>query len=223
MELSAAATTGALTGDQIRRKIDTGEFQIRPLLDPSQVTETGIDFRLGYDFLVGIQGREPYINTSLNSDEQQRNVHQFFQATRRQLGETFILHPHQTVLAVTLEYVKIPSDLFLMLYLRSSYSRLGLTVSTIAQPGYCGCISLEMTNPNHTPLNLTIGARILQAVMLKVSNPSNYFHSPRKYLCHVRPEPSAAALDTDLEILNTVWKTTNHYNERNDEQEEFYI
>lgn len=206
---------GCLSKTHIKELIESKQLYIRPLLSENQIGEVGIDFRLGYDFLVSVQGREAYINASKNDwmdGRAQRNVKQFFQSTRRQIGETFILHPHQTVLAVTLEYVKVPDDCVLMLYMRSSYSRLGITISTIAQPGFCGCLSLELTNNNYNPINLAVGARILQGIFYKVSSATTYFHSAgRKYVCNVRPETSAVINDSDLDVLNQLW---NDYNNR---------
>jgi dCTP deaminase len=193
--------------------IKSQKLFIRPLLDQNQIGEMGIDLRLGYDFLVSIQGREAFINASKNEwldGGNQRNINQFFQTTRRQIGETFILHPQQTVLAVSLEYIKLPDDCFMKLYMRSSYSRLGITISTIAQPGYCGCLSLELTNNNNNPINLTVGARIIQGLIYRLSKDVPYFHSPRKYVCHVRPEPSAITTDDDLTVLNELWKANNN-------------
>lgn len=205
---------GCLAGKEVRKLMDEKKLVIRPLLSEDQIGEVGIDFRLGYDFLVSIQGREAYINAAKNDvrdGKSQRNIRQFFQATRRQIGETFILHPHQTVLAITLEYVKIPDDCILKLFMRSSYSRLGITISTIAQPGYCGCLSLELTNNNYNPINLAVGARIMQGILYKVTTSSTYFHtSTRKYVCHVRPEPSAVINDPDLDVLSQLWSDYNN-------------
>lgn len=203
---------GALVTKDIEELLSAGDLHIRPLLDTAQIGEIGIDFRLGYDFLVSIQGREAYINASKNdwgNNNNERNINQFFQTTRRQIGETFILHPHQTVLAVSLEYVKLPVDCMLKLYMRSSYSRLGITISTMAQPGYCGCLSIELTNNNNNPINLTVGARIMQGILFRVSESTQYFDKPRKYICQVRPEPSAVIADTDLDLLNNLWKANN--------------
>jgi len=203
---------GILTRSDILELFNKNRIVVSPLLNPDQVGEAGIDFRLGYDFLVSIQGRDAFINASKNEwvqGGQQRNVKQFFQSSRRQLGETFILHPNQTVLAVTLEYVRLPEDCMLMLFMRSSYARLGLTISTIVQPGYCGCLSLEFTNNNNNPINLAIGARIIQGVICRVSNPTTYFHTSRKYICQVRPESSAVINDHDLTVLNELWKQNN--------------
>jgi dCTP deaminase len=202
-----------LLKSEIKELIESKKLYLRPLLDETQIGEIGIDLRLGYDFLVSIQGREAFINASKNDwidGGNQRNINQFFQTTRRQIGETFILHPHQTVLAVSLEYVKLPDNCFMKLYMRSSYSRLGITISTIAQPGYCGCLSLELTNNNNNPINLTVGARIIQGLVYRLATDVPYFHSPRKYVCHVRPEPSAITADEDLNILNDLWKENNN-------------
>lgn len=211
-ELFTSSPAGALTHKQIRERLDKDLF-IRPLLDPQkQINEMAVDFRLGYDFLVTIHGREAYLNTSLNAENgtANRNLRYFFQESRRQLGETFILHPNQTVLATSLEYVKIPDDIFLMLFMRSSYIRLGLSISAIVQPGYCGCMSLELTNTNFTPINLTVGARLFQGVFFPVADSTVYFGKPRKYMCQVRPEPSSASDDDDLQVLNRLWKEANH-------------
>lgn len=204
--------SGFIAGKTIHSLLKSGDLIIRPLLEDTQISQIGIDFRLGFNFLVSVQGREPFINTSLNDEfgEAQRDVKLFFQETRRQLGETFILYPNQTVLASSLEYVKMPEDKLLTLYMRSSYSRLGLTVSTIVQPGYCGCLSIELTNNNHNPINLTVGARIFQGVLLQSDSPSEYFNTERKYMCSVRPEPSKAIADKDLKILAKLWKSNNN-------------
>ena len=204
---------GALTKQEIIDRIDKDLF-IRPILDSSkQLNEIGVDFRLGYNFLVNIQGREGFMNASLNADRvpSPRNMAYFFQETRRQIGETFILHPQQTVLATSLEYVKLPDNLFMMLFMRSSYSRLGLTMSTLVQPGYCGCLSIEMINNSFTPINLTVGARLIQALLIPTSSSTNYHTNVRKYMCQVRPEPSSAIDDDDLIRLNQLWKIDNNH------------
>jgi dCTP deaminase len=180
---------------------------IRPLLDQNQLGEVSIDFRLGYDFMVAIHGRNA--GMELQKNIEQVPMQSFFQPTRRKPGETFLLHPQQTVLAVSLEYIKLPANVFMTLSTRSSYSRLGLSISGILQPGYCGCIPLELTNGNHTPVNLTVGARIFQAQVFEIAEESDYFATQRKYVCQVRPEVSAALADKDLDILNHIWKKNN--------------
>lgn len=200
---------GSYLGEKdIRRLFDSGDLIIRPLLDAKQINGISIDFRLGTDFLVSIQGREPYINASLN-DNETRSIDSFFQETRRKVGETFLLHPHQTILATSLEYVKLPKNIFAVLSMRSSYSRLGLSISSSLQPGYCGCISLELTNTNKSAINLTIGACLFQAFFGMIKEEQNYFHKNRKYYCQVRPQITLFNEDGDLKLLKKIWEIDN--------------
>lgn len=194
-------TAGAyLSEKEITELLIQEKLIIRPLLDEKQINGISIDFRLGTDFLVSIQGREAYINASLNYDKV-GSVDTFFQETRRKVGETFLLHPNQTVLASSLEYIKLPHNLFAVLSMRSSYSRLGLTISSSLQPGYCGCISLELTNTNKSAINLTVGACLFQASFGKTNEDLNYFSRPRKYQCQVRPQITLFNEDKDLKVL----------------------
>ncbi|RKD92529.1 dCTP deaminase [Mangrovibacterium diazotrophicum] len=192
-----------LTKAEIRALYEKGEFVIRPLLSNGQFGEVTVDLRLGTDFLVSIQGREPVIDATGNPDA--KPIASFFQETKRLVGEEFYLHPHQTVLCSSLEYIKIPDDIFMVLSTRSSYNRLGLSLNTVVQPGYCGCLSLELTNSNNNPLKLLVGASIIQARLFKLTEGTNYFNSDRKYSCQVRPVASLASNDKDLSILRDLF------------------
>ena len=83
-----------LTKQEIEDRINRKELIIRPLLEPSQVSSVSVDFRLGCDFMASIQGRDPFIDASIRNGKI-GNINNFFQETRRQLGDTFILHPSQ--------------------------------------------------------------------------------------------------------------------------------
>jgi dCTP deaminase len=195
---------------EIDQLIQQGKLTISPLLDPRQVGDMTIDFRLGTDFLVAIDGSNPFIDASLNNNDK-FPIKNSFQETRRKLGETFLFHPHQTVLASSLEYIKLPKDVYVELTMRSSYLRLGLSLASIVQPGYCGCISIELTNVNKIPVNLTVGAAIMQARLFKISTESNYFAKRRKYMCQVRPLISAVASDGDFVHFHEIWKRNNYH------------
>ena len=201
-------TNTFLSDAEIQRMLSTKEMVIRPLLEPEQVNGISIDFRLGTEFLVSIQGREPFVNASFNV-KNTGSPDMFYQETRRKVGETFLLHPNQTVLASSLEYIKLPPNVFATLSMRSSYSRLGLSLSSYIQPGYCGCISLELTNTNKFAVNLTVGVRLFQATLFKLDKDLDYFTRQRKYICQVRPKLTAFDTDSDLDILHKIWKNDN--------------
>jgi dCTP deaminase len=198
-----------LSKKEIQSLIENKSLVISPLLEGSQIGELTVDFRLGYNFLVTIQGQNPFIDASLNNNDK-FPINASFQETRRLLGDTFLLHPNQTILTRSLEYIKLPQDVYAVLTMRSSYLRMGVSLSAILQPGYCGCISIELTNINQVPINLTVGSAIFQARLYKAPVKSNYFSKRRKYMCQVRPVASAANDDNDMNELHKIWKSNNH-------------
>lgn len=173
---------------------------IDPLLDPNQIGEVTIDLRLGCDFLVSILTRRPYIGT-VKSDPTFRGIGSYFQSTRREFGDSFMLYPNQLALTTTLEFIALPDDVHADVLSRSSYTRLGLHLNTMIQPGYRGCFPVELFNESNNPVELVVGSRIVQARLFSGTFKSAYSGAPRKYLGNVRPTPSRAADDHDLERL----------------------
>jgi dCTP deaminase len=198
-----------LTRQEIEERIDKKEIVVRPLLEKSkQIGSVSLDFRLGCNFLASIQGRDPFIDASIKSGKI-GNINNFFQETRRQLGDTFILHPGQTILASSLEYFKMPNDLMGLANLRSSYARLGLNILSRLEPDYCGCVSIELTNPGKSAIRLTVGACMFQMHFIQILSKQSYHDRPRKYMCQVRPQPSNLYSDDDLQILQKVFDNNN--------------
>lgn len=176
---------------------------IDPLLDEGQIGELTVDLRLGYDFLVSIVTRRPYIGIA-RDDERFRAISSYFQPTRRELGERFILYPDQVVLATTLEYIALPSDCYADVMTRSSYTRLGISVNTMVQPGFRGCFSIELFNHGNNPIELVVGAKMFQMRLTRLAESMTYGGMERKYFGNVRPTPSRAADDGDLQRLRSI-------------------
>jgi dCTP deaminase len=195
-----------LNKNEINKALAEEQLHIRPLLDQNQVTNISVNLRLGCDFLVSIKCRDPFIDATREHDAYE-NVYKFYQETRRQIGETFFLHPNQTIMASTLEYVKLPNNLMATIDVRSSYARLGLTMNSFLEPGYCGCISVVLTNTSMNPIKLAVGARIFTIKFSNVSDDTPpYFSTNRKYMCQVRPVMSNISDDKDLNILESIRK-----------------
>ncbi|WP_438853227.1 dCTP deaminase [Brevundimonas nasdae] len=189
--------------EEILKRLDepgsTGLW-IEPLLDKAQIGEITIDLRLGYDFLVSIVTRRPFIGVA-SGDAGFRPVGSYFQPTRRELGERFILYPDQIVLTTTLEYVALPVDVYADVLTRSSYTRLGIAVNTMIQPGYRGCFSVELFNHGNNPVELVVGAKMFQMRLTKMDGPAAYGGVERKYFGNVRPTPSRAADEDEVQRL----------------------
>ena len=196
---------GLISKDEIFSLIKKKELIISPLLDETQIGQISIDLRVGTDFLTSQQGREPYIDAT-NDAFNNRPIKSFFTETRRHIGEPFLIHPNQTILFSSLEYIKLPNDVFAILSCRSSFSRLGLSISTIVQPGYCGCLSIEMLYSGSSPIKIMSGTRLLQIRLYKLADSLPYFETNRKYACQVRPIPSKANEDEELLLLREIAK-----------------
>jgi dCTP deaminase len=79
-------------------------------------------------------------------------------------GSDFILHPHNFVLAVTLEWIRMPAHMAAYITGRSSWGRHGLIIETApgVHPGFTGCLTLEMANVGDVPIKIRPGTRICQ-------------------------------------------------------------
>lgn len=191
-----------LTHKEIERllndKTDSGIF-LDPLLSADQIGAATIDVRLGYDFLVSINTRTPYI--SLGKDIK-RSIGSYFQGTRRDIGDSFMLYPGQLVITTSLEYIRLPKNIYAEVLTRSSYNRLGIRMSTMLQPAFRGCISLEIVNDNNNAVELVVGSRMFQLRLHKIEQDLEYGdYNSRKYYGNVTPSPSRANEDSDLQKL----------------------
>jgi dCTP deaminase len=168
---------------------------VRRIGGQSQIGEVTIDLRLGCEFLVSIVTRRPYIGT-VKSDPSFRGIASYFQTTRREFGDSFMLYPNRLALTTTLEFVGLPEEVYADVLTRSSYTRLGMHLSTMIQPGCGGCFLIERFNESNNPVEL-VGSRIFQDRLFKGSFKSDYnsASAPRKYLGNVRPTASRAADD----------------------------
>jgi dCTP deaminase len=193
---------------EIQRRLSLADKKglfIDPLLDPDQVGEVTIDLRLGCDFLVSVLTRKPF--TGLVREEAGfRGNASYFRGTRRELGDRFVLYPNQIALACTLEYLALPSDVYADVLTRSSYTRLGVHMNTMIQPGFRGCFPVELFNGGNNPVELVVGSRVLQTRLFALREESDYSaaREPRKYLGNVRPVVSRAAQDADLSRLHRI-------------------
>jgi dCTP deaminase len=185
------------------RSADPNSIFIDPLLDEGQVDNVTVDFRLGYDFLVSILTRKPSIDLGAKADDQKRSILSYFQESRRELGDKFVLYPNQVVITNTLEYLSLPSNIYADVLSRSSITRLGIHINTMMQPGFRGCVPLELFNHGNSPVEVVVGSRICQLRFFRVSNKRDYLDDdgPRKYYVDVRPTVSKADQDKELARL----------------------
>lgn len=150
------------------------DIHLDPLLREDQIGEVTVDLRLGYDFLVSVLTRSPAVELRTSPDSKHRGIQTYFQETRRSLGDRFVLYPHQLVLGTTVEYLSLPSNIYTDIAVRSSYARLGLGVTTSLQPGWRGCVPLELFNHGNTPVELVVGSCVCQAKFFQINENMRY-------------------------------------------------
>ena len=87
-------------------------------------------------------------------------------------GSSIVIHPHQFMLAHTLEYIRLPTDLLAYVVGRSTWGRLGLIVATAIgiHPGFAGSLTFELRNLGETPLTLYPGQAIAQLFFHSVTD-----------------------------------------------------
>lgn len=88
-------------------------------------------------------------------------------------GESYFLHPRAFVLATTLEWIRLPSDIAAYVIGRSSWGRRGLIIATATgvHPGFKGCLTLEITNVGEIPIAIKPGMAICQLFFHEVRGP----------------------------------------------------
>lgn len=111
-------------------------------------------------------------------------------------GSRFILHPRNFVLGVTLEWIRLPSDLAGYVVGRSSWGRRGLIIATAAgvHPGFTGCLTLELTNVGEIPIAIKPGMTICQLFLHTVDSKSEEIDKSL-FSCSRRPTLGKIGLD----------------------------
>jgi len=79
------------------------------------------------------------------------------------LDQGVVLLPGDFVLASTLEYFMMPKDVVGIVHDKSTWARRGLAVqNTVIEPGWCGYLTLELTNHQREVLTLPEGTPVAQ-------------------------------------------------------------
>lgn len=185
---------------------DVEPIIVTPLLDiEDQIGSTGIDLRLGKQFIVF---REHLQGTfkPISSKDVDSKIKKYQEEVVVPIGHSITLHPGKFIIGSTLEYVSIPADLECQVEGRSSWARLGLIIATATtvEPGYKGIITLELSNNGTIPIELHPGLKIANLIFHKTSSP--HYTSPvqiqqKKYHVSIGPKFSKISSDKHLEYF----------------------
>lgn len=174
---------------------------VTPILSEKQIGDVSIDVRLGNQFIVFRLHTRSQLNAFQLDETELRRI-QERQIVR--FGQKFVLHPGSLTLASTFEYLKLPNTLEGQVEGRSSWARLGLQIATATciEPGFCGVVTLELSNVGTMPLELYPGMRIAQLVFRTVHSPSAISYTgEHKYKFPIGPQFSRLAHDSEAKIF----------------------
>jgi dCTP deaminase len=166
LEFRSDTLSGVLLSDRdIRAELETGDLRVEPLED-RQIQPASIDLRLGYGLRVFELGHHVCIDPSRPPPD--------LTVPSNDLAG-YVLRPGVFTIASTLEEVAVPAYLAAQIDGTSTLGRLGLVVHSTAgwvDPGFCGNLTLEMSNAGPLPIILTPGMRIAQLCLFRCSSPA---------------------------------------------------
>ncbi len=182
-----------IRGEMIASMLKAGDQQnsldplaIIPKPDIEKLERGGVaavDLRLGTWFVSLRQARMPILKYDDINPKSRLTKTQYVP-----LGDEFYLHPKAFVLAITLEWIRLPKSIGAYVIGRSSWGRRGLVIATATgvHPGFTGCLTLELSNLGEIPISLSPGMTICQLFFHRVegeasTNPdSSQFSGSRK-------------------------------------------
>ena len=196
-----------LNGTAIKHRMKNTDYKeklvITPLLNEQQIGPSSVDIRIGCSIIVP---RKTYMEKQDVTDKTSiRQVEErLYDRVRLRYKSKFMLHPNQLILGATFEYISLPQDVFGIVMSRSSWGRLGLIVATAAavQPGYHGCLTLELVNVGESPIALYPGLPVGQLVFHEVNMQGKSHDYKGRYNCPTEAElPKFYTADADEELM----------------------
>jgi dCTP deaminase len=169
--------------DRLKLQIDDPRSFVVTPFDESALDADSLDLRLGHHFLFPRLPAEAAVDTRGNDPRSDFSVHIPF-------DKPLVLPAHQTVLGVTLEFIKLPYDVSGQILTKSSIARSFLVIETAPwiHPNYRGCLTLEIANVSNSALVLHPGMPIGQLILLSVDKPAEIESISGTYVGPIRPE-----------------------------------
>lgn len=169
-----------LKSDKLAERLNQGAdpttadpLVITPSVNLTELAQTGagsIDLRLGTWFMTLRQARMNCLEIDKPGGQAKLTKTHFVP-----FGGEYYLHPRSFVLAVTLEWMRLPRDLAAYVIGKSSWGRRGLIIATATgvHPGFKGCLTLELGNVGELPIAIKPGMQICQLFFHTVSTDDN--------------------------------------------------
>lgn len=202
-----------LKADQIARELENPTNSEDPLvITPQPDIETlrrsgaaSIDIRLGCWFLACRPSRAGLLDV-YGKQSDAPNEAKLTKPYYVPFGQGFILHPRAFVLAITLEWIRLPANLGAYVIGRSSWGRHGLIIATATgvHPGFTGCLTLELSNVGEIPITIKPGTMICQIFIHRVDSGDQKLVDRSSFIGRRKPTLGVIELDSIAEKLAEV-------------------
>lgn len=167
-----------------------------------QIQPSTIDLRLGRVYW---RSKGPPYGANAFVDPRTSDPKKFFDRLEvPEGGHMFMIPNYGVMLAETMEYVCVPTNMVGFVDGRSSYGRWGLRIHSTAgliDAGFQGIITLEIALDSRVPMKLWPGDRICQIRFEQLDSECDRPYGPArksKYYGQQSAEPSRSAKDSDV-------------------------
>lgn len=118
-------------------------------------------------------------------------------------GSDYFLHPGNFVLGTTLEWIRLPKDLFGYVVGKSSWGRRGLVIATATgvHPGFTGCLTLELSNLGEIPIAIKPGMALCQICLHTVQSGTLDHVDRSQFIGSRRPNLGVIKIDEFTQAL----------------------
>lgn len=150
-----------LSDGTLKKMMNSGELVVEPIGE-NGLQPASIDCRIGDHYLVVDDNHSGIL--TFNEEIKYREI----------VGDSVVIPPHSFLLATTMEYIKLPTNVTAFVEGRSSIGRMGLFIQNAGwvDSGFEGQITLELYNANSLPIKLDAGRRVCQLVFCQMDKPA---------------------------------------------------
>jgi dCTP deaminase len=115
------------------------------------------------------------------------------------IAQDVIVPTERGILASTIEYFNIPSDVLARVCDKSSWARKFMMVqNTVIEPGWYGYLTLELTNNSGQPITISKGMPIAQVIFERLEQATEQPYQGRYQNQGHGPQPAIEAAQGDL-------------------------
>lgn len=149
-----------------------------------------MNVRLGHSFLIPVGNKDGRTYEVALGDEIEYSEIDCYGPDGR-----IYMRPGDFILATTMEYIEVPKDAAVFVQGRSSIGRAGLTVQNagFVDPGFPGCITLELKNDAPYPIILVSEYPVAQLVYMDACDVEEGYHG--KYCGQIEATGSRMYMD----------------------------